>query len=293
MIDLKLRSAQLHCIKTALTHYENFFVLGPLTPIGKLPHVAALYAFSRHSDDLADEIVDETEAAAQLNQWQDSFQDSLNGQVDHKILRALKATIERHNLPTDLLIDLLSAFRQDLSVNRFDTFEDVRNYTRRSADPVGRLVLRLYGFDDPELDELSDHICTGLQLANFCQDIGDDAQRNRIYIPLDECKSFDVDPIEIMDCTPSARLERLLHYQNVRAYKYLTAGLPLAEKLKGRLKVTVRLFALGGLQVLENLRRDPQAALYRRVSVSSKQKLNMLVSSLKRPDYSPSLDAVK
>jgi len=289
LIDLKLRSAQLHCIRKALSHYENFFVLGPLTPVRKLPHIAALYTFSRHSDDLADEIEDNAEASRQLEQWRESLKNSLDGQIDHKILRALKATVDRFDLPTDLLFDLLSAFKQDVTVNRFETFNDVRDYTRRSADPVGRLVLRLYGYDDPELDDLSDNICTGLQLANFCQDVGDDARRNRIYIPLDECKNFDVDPIEIMDCTSSARMERLLHYQNVRAYKYLRAGLPLAEKLKGRLKIAVRLFALGGLKVLENLRLDPQAALYRRVAVSSGQKLNMLASSFKKPDFSDSI----
>lgn len=279
--SLRLRRAQLHCTRIALSHYENFFIFGPLTPLRYVPHLAALYAFSRHSDDLADEIEDQAEAAEQLNAWHDDLTKALEGTSPHKILRALQHTTKRYNLPPELLFDLLSAFKQDLSTSRYDSFEQVRDYTRRSADPVGRLVLRLYGYNDPELDALSDNICTGLQLANFCQDVGDDARRGRIYIPLSECKQFDVDPVEILDGMPSTRLERLLYFQNVRAHKFLLNGLPLAEKLKGRLKISIRLFILGGLQILENVRKNPLAALHYRITLSSRQKVRTLVASLK------------
>jgi squalene synthase HpnC len=278
--SLKLRLAQLHCTRIALSHYENFFIFGPLTPLRYVPHLAALYAFSRHSDDLADEIEDQFEAAERLNEWQNDLTTALDGAAPHKILRALQHTTTRYNLPPELLFNLLSAFKQDLSTSRYETFEQVRDYTRRSADPVGRLVLRLYGYDDPELDELSDNVCTGLQLANFCQDMGDDARRGRIYIPLDECTQFDVDPVEILDCTPSTRLERLLYFQNVRAHKFLKNGLPLAEKLKGRLKISIRLFMLGGLQILENVRQNPLAALHSRITLNHGQKLRTLITSL-------------
>jgi squalene synthase HpnC len=283
LFNFRLRRAQFRCLRTALTHYENFFVLGPLTPLRLIPHIAALYAFSRHADDLADETEDPTEAARKLEEWRAELKRALNGEPTHPITFALKSTADRFRLPESLFFDLLDAFKQDTAVSRFRTFSEVRDYTRRSADPVGRLVLRLYGYDDPELDVLSDRLCTGLQLANFCQDVGEDAERGRIYIPLDECRNFDVDPVEILERRSSPRMERLLHFQNVRAYKYLLGGLPLAERLKGRLKISVRLFALGGLRILEKLRDDPQAALYRRVTLTGSEKRGTLLASLSRP----------
>ena len=281
---LKLRWAQLRCIRLALGHYENFLVLGPLTSPHLIPHLSALYAFSRHADDLADEIPDPSLAAEKLDAWGEELRRSLGGESHHPITRALASTIRRFELSTDPLFDLLSAFRQDLTVHRFTTFDDLRDYTRRSAEPVGRLVLRLYGFQDPELDALSDSICTGLQLANFCQDVGGDARRDRIYIPLRECNQFDVDPVEILDLRSSPRLEKLLRFQIIRAYKYLRAGLPLCERLKGRFKISVRLFVLGGMQILDLLERDPLAALRLHVRLKPSQKLRALLSSLKPLD---------
>jgi squalene synthase HpnC len=279
---LQLKLAQLHCIRIALAHYENFLVLSPATPFRYVPHIAALYAFSRHADDIADENIDNLEATKILDDWKNSLQNALNGVPENKIFHALIATVKRHNLPHHLLFDLLKAFKQDLTTTHYDTFESVRAYTRHSADPVGRLMLRIYGYDNPQLDALSDNICTGLQLANFLQDVGEDADRGRIYIPMDECNRFDVDPNEILNKTRSVKLEHLLHYQNIRAYRFIMQGLPLADHLKGRLQKSIRLFALGGLQILENLRKDPQEALYRRVTLNAKQKRKAVISSFRQ-----------
>lgn len=286
--SIKLRRAQIRCIRIALNHYENFFVLGPLTPLRLVPHIASLYAFARYTDDLADEITDNQVALKELDTWQQELQNGLEGYPRHPIIYSLSHTAKRFNLSHQLLYDLLIAFKQDLSVVRFETFDNVRDYTRRSADPVGRLILNIYGFRDPELNDLSDNICTGLQLANFCQDVGEDAERGRLYIPLDECRKFGVDPVEILDRTPSQRLEGLIRFQIVRAYKFLLAGLPLAEKLNGRMKMSVRLFAIGGLQILENLEKEPLAAIYYRKTVGSRQKLKALFASFKpiRSQYS-------
>ena len=265
-----------------LRHYENFFVLGPLTPIRLIPHLAALYAFCRYSDDLADEIGDRSEAARRLSEWEEELRRSLDGEASHPITRALAKTVTQFQLPAEPLYDLLSAFRQDLSVTQFPTFEYLRNYTRRSADPVGRLILRLYGYNQPELDALSDSICTGLQLANFCQDICEDSHRGRIYIPLDECIQFDVDPDEILNLNPSANLEKLLRFQIVRAYKFLQAGDLLPEKVDGNLRISVRLFIAGGMRLLANVQKDPLAALRGRVRLNAWQKLASLRSALKQ-----------
>jgi squalene synthase HpnC len=265
-----------------LRHYENFFVLGPLTPVRLIPHLSALYAFCRYSDDLADEIGDRDEAAGRLSEWEEELRRSLAGEAMHPITRALAKSVAQFRLPAEPLFDLLSAFRQDLSVTQFPTFEYLRNYTRRSADPVGRLVLRLYGYDQPELDALSDSICTGLQLANFCQDIGDDSRRGRIYIPLDECVQFDVDPDEILSLNPSVKLEKLLRFQIVRAYKFLQAGASLPEKVDGNLRISVRLFLAGGMRLLANVQKDPLAVLRRRVRLNPWQKLATLRVALRQ-----------
>ncbi|TKJ36943.1 squalene synthase HpnC [candidate division LCP-89 bacterium B3_LCP] len=292
-VKFKIRRAQLHCIRTALKHYENFFVLGPLTPPRLVPHIASLYAYARYADDLADESDDPKNALHELDVWQQDLKDGLQGDPHHPIILALCNSVQKYQLPDKLLYDLLIAFKQDLSVTRFETFDLVRDYTRRSADPVGRLMLKIYGADDPELSELSDNICTGLQLANFCQDIGEDALRDRIYIPLDECRRFGVDIVDILDRKSSPKLEGLLRFQIVRAYRFLLAGLPLAERLKGRLKISVRLFTLGGLQILEILERDPLAALYRRMKLSPKQKMKAVLTSLRPLSRTYSADSVK
>ena len=275
----------MRCTRLALGHYENFFVLGPLTPPRLVPHLAALYAFCRHSDDLADEpqedASDQATLLRRLDDWQEELRESLTGSSRHPILRSLAYTSAKFDLPHHLFFDLLSAFRQDLTVLRYETFADLRDYSRRSADPVGRLVLRLYGYDDPGLDALSDSICTGLQLANFCQDIASDADRGRLYIPLDECRMFEVDFVHILDRKSSPALEKLLHYQIVRAYKHLQAGSGLPSRLEGKLRSSVRLFIHGGFQILANLQRDPLAALRGRVKLGAKQKWATLWSARK------------
>jgi hydroxysqualene synthase len=278
---LPLRRAQWHCLRSALSHYENFLVLGPLTPLRLVPHLSALYAFCRHSDDLADEIQDPATALLALDKWTEELQRSLEGHPGHPITRALSWTTARYELPSALCFDLLSAFRQDLTVHRFANFTELRDYTRRSADPVGRLVLRLYGYAEADLDALSDSICTGLQLANFCQDVSSDARRDRLYIPLDECMQFGVDPDDILHGNFTPALDRLLRYQIVRAYKFLNAGASLPEKLPGKLGLSVRLFLLGGLAILDQVQRDPPAALSQRVTLNSFQKLGTVIRSFR------------
>ncbi len=278
---LPLRGAQLHCLRSALSHYENFLVLGPLTPLRLVPHLSALYAFCRYSDDLADEIQDPAEAQLKLDNWTEELQRSLDGHPGHPITRALSWTAARYDLPPDLFFDLLSAFRQDLTVHRFASFTDLRDYSRRSADPVGRLVLRLYGYAEAELDALSDAICTGLQLANFCQDVGSDARRDRLYIPMDECMQFGVDPDDILNGNFTPALDRLLRFQIVRAYKFLNAGASLPDKLPGKLGISVRLFLLGGLAILGQVQKNPQAALSHRVKLNPFQKLGTVVRSFR------------
>jgi squalene synthase HpnC len=214
--------------------------------------VAAIYAFARRADDLADEGIlpaaARREALARLEQ---SLDEALAGQSPDGPLRALADSVARFRLPDRLLRDLLSAFRQDTAVNRYATFEDLRRYCRRSADPVGRLVLRLAGRDEPELDELSDAVCSGLQLANFCQDLSVDLPRGRLYLPLEDLERFGCSAPSLLGGRPDGDLAALAARQIERSSGLLRAGAPLGRRLGGRLGFWVRWVVRGGLAILE------------------------------------------
>ena len=168
----------------ARAHYENFPVASWLLPAAMRPHVAAVYAFARTADDFADEgRRSPDERLRLLDDWERRLHACVEpGQHDpaDQIFLAVGQTIRTCNLPVSLFEDLLSAFRQDITTHRYQTWDDVLDYCRRSANPVGRLVLRIAGYDDPRLDQSSDALCTALQLTNFWQDIGRDWQKGRL-----------------------------------------------------------------------------------------------------------------
>jgi squalene synthase HpnC len=241
--------------------------------------VAALYAFARGADDLADE----GEAAAaerlrDLERQERSLEEALAGSPRGPVLRALADSARRFRLPASLLADLLSAFRQDVLVNRYATFEDLRRYTRRSADPVGRLVLRLAGHRDQELDRLSDGLCTGLQLANFWQDLSVDLARGRLYLPLEDLERFGCEPAAILAGrgAPIGGLTRLLALQGERTRALLDRGALLAPRVGGRLGFWIRWVRRGGRAILSRslslgprlLRERPTLAPARRLAAA-------------------------
>ena len=197
-LDDRLALAYAYCERLAREHYENFPVASLLLPAAMRPHIAAVYAFARRADDFADEPgPDVPERLRLLDGWSARLSRGSNGHADEEhgsapasgddlIFRALENTIARHSLPRSLFHDLLSAFRQDVVTTRYATWADVLDYCRRSANPIGRLVLRIAGHDDARLDVQSDAVCTALQLTNFWQDLGVDWTRGRLYVPLDD-----------------------------------------------------------------------------------------------------------
>jgi phytoene synthase len=185
----RLVAAYAYCERLARSHYENFPVASHLLPTRMRPHVAAIYAFARLADDMADEgdrpAVDRL---ADLDAWDARLSAAVAGtppsEGSHaEVFVALRATIEACRLPPSLLHDLISAFRQDVTVKRYATWDDLLDYCRRSANPVGRLVLRVAGYERRELDAASDAVCTALQLTNFWQDLEIDWRKGRIYVP--------------------------------------------------------------------------------------------------------------
>ena len=232
------------CTKLARAHYENFPV-GRLVPREMQPHVHAVYAFARYADDLADEGY---AGSAQAQGARDVMT-----QEEHFIFVALHETIRKLDLPLSLFTDLLSAFKQDVVKRRYANFAEVLDYCRRSANPIGRLVLLLHGRREEELHLLADHICTGLQLANFWQDVGVDLEKDRIYLPEDDCKEYGVIEDVLLARLATDHYRKLLAFQVARTQEIFDQGAALTKKLRGLLRLEIRLTWLGGTTILRKI----------------------------------------
>ena len=255
-----LRTAYAECERLARTHYENFPVASWLLPSRMRPHVAALYAFARIADDFADE--GQRSAAERfrlLDEWQNRLHACVtDGRVDaddphDRVFLALGATIRACDLPVPLFDDLLSAFRQDITTHRYATWSGVLDYCRRSANPVGRIVLRIAGYDDARLNRSSDALCTALQLTNFWQDFDRDWQNGRLYVPLDDVEAERA-PLHDLD---GRRLtepwRRVLRRMAARTREMFDAGREVCDGVRGRLRHELRITWLGGTQILDRL----------------------------------------
>ncbi len=266
--DAALDAAYAHCLTLASSHYENFPVASWLVPAPIRPHVAAVYAFARSADDFADEDgYDTAERFRLLDDWLARLHVAVGPGADASdpIFLALGHTIRTCKLPVDLFEALLSAFRQDITVTRYATWADVDDYCRRSANPVGRLVLRLFGHDDARLDAWSDAICTALQLTNFWQDFAVDWRRGRLYVPEEQWRASGAHPDQLpaaMTTTPR-EWQQALAASAARTRALFYRGRPLLEYTRGRLRLELEATWHGGTRVLEKLeqgRFDPAAA---------------------------------
>ena len=240
-------------------HYENFPVGSWLLPAAQRPAVAALYRFARYADDVADE-GDASPAARheELGALDAAVTRLARGEPPgHAAVAPLATHARRMGLPAELLAALLSAFRQDVDTSRYPDYASLADYCRRSADPVGRLMLRLFAIDGPDTDALSDRICTGLQLVNFAQDVAIDWRRGRLYVPLSDLRTHAVDEADIDAATrgaaPSPALRALVRAQVERARAMLESGAPLAARVPTRLAWELRLIVAGGLRICDRL----------------------------------------
>jgi phytoene synthase len=251
------------CTRLTRAHYENFPV-GRLVPRAMQPHVHAIYAFARHADDLADEgyagrdaaagardIMTPEQRLAALDDWERQLLAPPGTPGLHIIFVALHETIRELNLPTSLFTDLLSAFKQDVVKRRYADFDEVLDYCRRSANPVGRLVLLLHDVREEELHALSDHICTGLQLANFWQDVGVDLEKDRIYLPESDRVLYGVTEKSLFARQADDAYRALLRFQVGRTREIFDQGKPLTRRLRGLLRLEIRLTWLGGVRILD------------------------------------------
>jgi phytoene synthase len=269
------------CLRLARTHYENFPVASWLLPAPLRPHIAAIYAFARIADDFADEPgLSAGQRLAHLADWErrlsacaadqpkaegrygeispklDGFQQSEGGPDADSVFLALHDTIQRFDLPVDLFSDLLSAFRQDVTTTRYATWAEVLDYCRRSANPVGRLVLRVFGYRRDDLDAASDALCTALQLTNFWQDLQVDWSRGRLYVPEDVWRRHGADPSTLSNRGLTGPWRSTLGDVVPRTRQLFEQGRLVCDGVSGRLRYELRATWLGGTRVLERLERS-------------------------------------
>ncbi len=275
-----LADSRAYCERLARTHYENFSVATWFLPEKLKPHFHALYAYCRISDDLGDEVPDPQQALALLDAWQaelDATYESLAGNTSrgprHPVFIALRETIKACDIPRQPFADLLTAFRQDQTVTRYETFDDVLGYCHYSANPVGRLVLYICGYRDAERQQLSDCTCTALQLANFWQDVTVDYGKGRIYLPLESLRRFGVSEEDIAQRRATPAFHELMKFEVGRAREWFERGLPLRKKVSRDLAIDIELFTRGGQEILNCIERQGYDVLRARPAISRPRKL--------------------
>ena len=266
--------------RLARGHYENFSVVTRLLPRSLRQDFCNIYAFCRLADDLADEPADAGTAGAAALRNLDRFADELRacyaGRTSSAVFVALSGTVRRHDIPIEPFLDLISAFEQDQTVKRYDTFEQLLDYCRRSANPVGRLVLYLCGYRDAERQRLSDYTCSALQLANFWQDVRRDLRDlGRVYIPRDSMARFGVTEEDLWKDRAGDNLKQLIRFEVDRAGAMFAEGDGLLPMLHPAVRRQVALFGAGGRAVLQAIRRQGYDTLARRPVLSAGQKARL------------------
>ena len=248
-------AAYAHCVAIAHRHYENFPVASFLLPRAWRPHIAAIYAFARTADDFADQPHrSPEERLGLLDEWRVNLHRAARGeeQLD-PVFVAVGDTMRRYALPLQPFDDLLSAFEQDVRVHRYETWEAVLDYCRRSANPIGRLVLRIAGVRSPAAEGASDALCTGLQLANFWQDFGVDWRAGRLYVPRQQIAASGASERDLEQAELAREWKSAIRACVARTRSFFDAGRPVADAVSGRLRFELRATWLGGMRILQKI----------------------------------------
>ena len=268
--------AREYCRRLARSHYENFSVASWFLPQRLRQHFFNVYAYCRISDDLGDEVGDPAASLQLLDQWQAELDACYSGNPRHPVFVALADTVRKFDIPKQTFADLLTAFRQDQTVTRYSTFDDLLGYCHNSANPVGRLVLYLCGYRDAERQRLSDFTCTALQLANFWQDVSVDYAKGRIYLPLDDMRRFGVSEDDLAAQRNTVAFCHLMRFEVARAREWFQQGWPLAAQVDRALALDIELFSRGGQEILRAIERQGYGVLGRRPSISKSRKLALV-----------------
>jgi squalene synthase HpnC len=271
----------------ATHHYENFHVVSFLLPKRLHQDFYNVYAFCRWADDLADEIGDTKESLRLLAWWRGELQAMFAGQPSHPVFVALQGTATRHYLLEETFDDLIKAFEQDQVVTRYRNFEELFQYCRYSANPVGRLVLGLCGYRDAARHQLSDATCTALQLANFWQDVIVDLEKDRVYLPLDVLARHDYPVEALFERRFDDRFRAAMKESVGVARELFLEGLPLAGRVDRRLSIDLELFSRGGLKILDKIEQQDFNVLAARPRISKVERVGLLLSAIRRRAFSP------
>ncbi|MCY2934658.1 MAG: squalene synthase HpnC [Planctomycetota bacterium] len=279
-----LQESQLYCKKLSQSHYENFVVVGLFTPYRLRPSFEAIYAYCRWADDLADE-TGSTEISTTLLDWWLHQLESIYLEMPspvplHPVFIALKPVVKQFNIPIKPLKDLLSAFQQDQVITHYATHQQLLDYCTRSANPVGELVLRLFDASTDENLAMSNAICTGLQLANFWQDVRRDLDKNRVYIPQETLLRFALEQSDLARKPASESFKAMLAEQVAETRLLFQTGLPLTLKLKGRARMAIKLFHDGGVATLDSIEKLGYDVLTSRPKVGKMKQLSLMIKIL-------------
>jgi squalene synthase HpnC len=286
-----LEEAQAWCKTLATTHYENFHVATFFLPAALRSHFHSVYAFCRTSDDLGDEVADTATATSLLASWRLMLHDCFAHpeRSRHPVYVALQPTIAACSLPMQPFDDLISAFEQDQVYTHHASLETLEEYSRYSANPVGRLVLLVSGYRDEVLMSLSDEICTGLQLANFYQDIAEDRARGRRYVPADAMERFGVSDQQLIDRRFDPKVRAMMQFLVADARARLQRGERITTLVDRDLASTLELFVKGGYAILDAIAAQGYDTLKGRPKVTRAVKLRLLCGAFVGKLMSPLL----
>ena len=266
----------------ATAHYENFQVVSFLLPKHLHQDFYNVYAYCRWADDLGDEIGDLAESTRLLHWWRASLSRMYRGEADHPVFVALRETVARHRIPQQPFADLITAFLQDQVVTRYANWDELHRYCVNSANPVGRLVLYLCGYSDEARQQLSDATCTGLQLANFWQDVAVDLTKDRIYLPLDLLARHGVTEADLFAHRATPGFRAAMREAIAKAREYFDSGRPLPDMVDRRLALDLELFTQGGLAILRKIEQLDCNVLSRRPSISKSARVAILLGTMIR-----------
>lgn len=276
---LILADAYNQCSRIARTHYENFTVGSWFLPTALRPHLYAIYAFCRKTDDLGDE--SDGDRTAALNSWEQRLREHLDGtpSIYDPVLVAVTNTIHQFDIPRILFYKLIEANRMDQGYVRFESYSDLLHYCDHSANPVGRMVLATIGIQDYESQSLSDATCTALQLTNFWQDIGRDFAMDRIYIPKSDMGCFGYSESDLSRGVVNDEFRSLLEYEINRTFVLFDQGIGLINRLNGRIRLDIALFTKGGIGILKAIRERDYDVLGLRPTLSKSKKMWLMIAT--------------
>jgi len=301
-----LTESDAYCASLTKSHYENFTVGSWFLPKGMLKHIYALYSYCRSVDDIGDEdqeeiirgsssyhagnnskarqlqqgeVLEISRKLSRLDQWESKLKSCYSGTPQHPVFVSLQRTIAEFDLPIDPFVKLIEANRMDQNTRRYSTYEQLLNYCEHSANPVGRLFLGIFGYRDIELNQLSDAICTALQLTNFWQDVRRDYLKDRIYIPREDWTRFGCTESDFGLGVPSQNYREMMRFQESRTMDLYRRGSILPEKLDGRVKLDVALFSKGGIAVLKTIKRQHYDVFTKRPTLGKSRKIALFLNT--------------